>query len=313
LPVFKESFPVTLSATANTNNTPTLLPTQSDRPAQAFDVVFPVMHGTFGEDGTIQGLLELANVPYVGCGVLSSAVAMDKDVAKKLLREAGLPVTPGITVRAFEWRAGEQAITARVASELGFPCFTKPANLGSSVGIHKVRDARHLRAAVTDAFRYDEKIVIEKGLNTREIETAVLEAPTWGDAPLVSIPSEIIPRHEFYSYEAKYLDENGASLVIPAELSAAQVEEAQALAQRAFLALECEGMARVDFFLEKPTGKFYVNEANTIPGFTSISMYPKMWEASGVSYAELLTRLVELAITRHDRRAKLVRDFSTKL
>jgi D-alanine-D-alanine ligase len=267
------------------------------------------MHGPLCEDGSIQGLLELADVPYVGCGVLASAVGMDKEVAKRLVQAAGIPVVPWVSLRAGAFEREPAAAEAKIARDLGFPCFVKPTNLGSSVGIHKVKEASQLRAAIQDAFRYDTKVLVEKAVSAREIELSALESPDAGAPALVSVPGEIAPTHEFYSYESKYLDENGAALMIPAKLSAEQTKLAQKIAREVFAALECEGMTRVDLFLDKGTGEFFFNEVNTIPGFTSISMYPKMWEASGIPYAELLSRLVDLAIARHARRKALVRDF----
>lgn len=277
---------------------------------QAIDVVFPVMHGTFCEDGTIQGLLELADVAYVGCGVLASAVGMDKDVAKRLARDAGIPIVPFVTVKQGDWKRRASEIAAQVQVELGYPCFVKPANSGSSVGVHKVKEPGSFRAAVEDALRYDTKVLVEKAIQAREIELSVLENAEEGGEPLVSVVGEIAPTHEFYSYQAKYIDENGAALSIPAAISTEKARDAQALAKRVFLALECEGMARVDLFLDKNTGQFYLNEVNTIPGFTQISMYPKLWEASGISYRELLSRLIDLAIARQKRKQALVREFS---
>lgn len=279
-------------------------------PMTAFDVVFPVMHGPLCEDGTIQGFLELADVPYVGCGTLSSAVGMDKDVAKRLIHAAGLPVVPAVALKHEPWKKNPQAAAQKIATELGYPVFVKPANLGSSVGVHKVKSAQELDAALKDAFRFDTKVLVEKAVNAREIELAVLENPDPGMDAMVSVPGEVAPTgHEFYSYEAKYLDENGAALMIPAKLAPEQVTRAQWIAREAFRTLECEGLARVDLFLDKTTGEFYFNEVNTMPGFTSISMYPKMWEASGIGYQELLTRLIDLAIGRHARKRALVRDF----
>lgn len=274
-----------------------------------FDVVFPVMHGTYCEDGALQGLLELADVPYVGCGVLASAAGMDKDVAKRLMRDAGLPVVPWVTVRAADWANDRAALAARVERELGFPCFVKPANAGSSVGVHKVASGAALAAAVGDALRYDSKVLVERAIRAREIELSVLENSRFGAAPLVSVAGEVTPTHEFYSYQAKYLDENGAALTIPAALEPARMAGAQDLARRVFAALECEGLARVDLFLDKDTDEFYVNEINTMPGFTSISMYPKLWAASGIDYSTLLSKLIDLALARHARKSGLVRDF----
>jgi D-alanine-D-alanine ligase len=260
------------------------------------DVIFPIMHGTYGEDGTIQGLLELANVAYVGAGVLGSAVGMDKDVMKRLLREAGLPIVDYWTVRKQDL---DSFLQAHISS-LPYPVFVKPANLGSSVGITKVHSAEELPAALQTAAEYDRKIVIEQGVDAREIELSVLG----NDDPIASVPGEIIPSREFYDYEAKYVDED-SRLLIPAPLTDIQKTDAQRLAISAFKILECAGMARVDLFLEKPTGKFYVNEINTLPGFTTISMYPKLWEASGIPYPELIDRLITLAIERHAEKNKL--------
>jgi D-alanine-D-alanine ligase len=260
------------------------------------DVIFPMLHGTYGEDGTIQGLLELANVPYVGAGVLGSAVGMDKDVMKRLLREAGLTIVEYWTVRKAEMDAFLQA----QIGNLPYPVFVKPANLGSSVGITKVHAAEELPAALQTAAEYDRKIVVEQGIDAREIELSVLG----NDDPIASIPGEIIPSREFYDYNAKYVDED-SQLLIPAPLTTQQTSEAQRLGIAAFKVLECSGMARVDLFLEKPSGKFYVNEINTLPGFTTISMYPKLWEASGIPYSELIDRLITLAIERHAEKNKL--------
>jgi D-alanine-D-alanine ligase len=277
--------------------------------SQPVDVVFPAMHGPLCEDGSIQGLLELADVPYVGAGVLGSAVGMDKDVAKRLVREAGLPVGPYLTVRRRQWLGDRTGVAGRVAAELGYPVFVKPANLGSSVGIHRVAEASALDAAVDDALRYDLKLLIEKGLDAREIELSVLESLDEADPPVVSVPGEIEPTHAFYSYEAKYIDETGAHLVIPAPLTGAQQARARELAGRIFTLLECEGMARVDLFLDRQSGELLFNEINTIPGFTTISMYPKLLEASGIPYRQLLSHLIELALRRHARRGALVRQW----
>jgi D-alanine-D-alanine ligase len=260
------------------------------------DVFFPIVHGTYGEDGTIQGLLELAGVPYVGAGVLGSAVGMDKDVMKRLLREAGLPVGDFWVTRARDI----DAFIREFSSELPYPVFVKPANMGSSVGITKAHNASELPAALGIAADFDRKIVVEKGIDAREIELSVLG----NDDPKVSIPGEIIPAREFYDYHAKYVSDD-SRLLVPAPLSEAQVRQAQALAVQAFQALECSGLARVDLFLEKSTGRFLVNEINTLPGFTSISMYPKLWEASGLSYADLLDQLIALALERHADKKKL--------
>ena len=265
------------------------------------DVIFPVLHGPYGEDGTVQGLLELANVPYVGAGVLGSAVGMDKAVMKTLFMAHTLPVGPYLVVLRREWNADANGIAARVTKELRFPVFVKPANLGSSVGISKAKSEDDLRAAVELALQFDRKIVIEAAIpNAREIECSVLG----NDDPQASVPGEVIPGREFYDYEAKYLDDT-SRVVIPADLTDAQVREVQRLAIAAFRAVDCAGMARVDSFIDASSGKIYVNEVNTIPGFTTISMYPKMWEASGVSYSELIDRLITLALERHAEKQQL--------
>jgi D-alanine-D-alanine ligase len=265
------------------------------------DVIFPVLHGPYGEDGTIQGLLELANVPYVGAGVLGSAVGMDKAVMETLFAAAGLPIVRHLTLLRHEWIRDTQAFSDRVASELRYPVFVKPANLGSSVGISKARTAAELPTAMELAFEFDRKVVVEAGVeNAREIECAVLG----NDAPEASVPGEIVPSREFYDYEAKYLDA-GSTPIIPAPLSDAQRAEVQRMAVAAFRAVDGAGMARVDFLMERETGRMYLNEVNTIPGFTTISMYPKMWEASGVSYSELIDRLIALALERHAEKQRL--------
>ena len=266
-------------------------------PRVSVDVVFPVLHGPFGEDGTIQGMLELANVPYVGAGVLGSAVAMDKDVMKRLFQQDGLPTAPFLAYPSDHWRNRGRDLEQEVADRLGYPCFVKPANLGSSIGISRVEGAAGLSEALALAGEFDEKVIVEKGLDAREIECSVL-----GNAdPQASLPGEIIPRSGFYDYQAKYLDDS-AELVVPAPLRPDQMEQIRRMALRSFQALECQGMARVDFFLEKTTEDIYVNEVNTIPGFTSISMYPKLWQASGLAYSDLIDRLIRLALERHGRR-----------
>ena len=265
-----------------------------------FDVVFPVLHGPFGEDGTVQGLLKLAGIPFVGSGVLGSAVGMDKDVMKRLLREAHIPVARSLTVESHN---RSRISFAKVKQALGMPVFVKPANLGSSVGISKARDKKEFEAALTKAFAFDTKVLIEEYIDGREIECGVLG----NEHPEASIPGEVIPdtaKHDFYSYEAKYTDANGAALVIPAKLTKVEVKKVQALALQTFAVLGCEGMARVDFFLKKD-GSLLVNEINTIPGFTAISMYPKLWEASGIPYGELIDRLIELAIERFKKESHL--------
>jgi D-alanine-D-alanine ligase len=261
----------------------------------AVDVVFPVLHGPYGEDGTVQGLLELANIPYVGAPVLASAVGMDKAVAKQVFAARGLPQTTYLVVLRSEWKASPERITKDVASTLGYPVFVKPANLGSSVGISKAKSDADLPAAIDLAAEFDRKVVIEAAVpNAREIEIAVLG----NDEPEVSVPGEVIPSREFYDYEAKYLDDNSRT-IIPAELPAKTTAEVKRLAIEVFRAVDCAGMARVDFLMDGVTGKLYVNEINTIPGFTTISMYSKMWAASGVPYPELLDRLIALARERH--------------
>ena len=265
------------------------------------DVVFPVLHGPYGEDGTVQGLLELANVPYVGAGVLASAVGMDKATMKLVFAAKGLPICDYDVVLARDWRQDERAIMNRLASHLGFPMFVKPANLGSSVGISKAKHATELRDAINLAAGYDRKVVVEAAVDqAREIECAVLG----NDEPEASLPGEIMPSREFYDYEAKYLDE-GSRTVIPAPLSAKQTAEIRRLAIAAFKAVDCAGMARVDFLMARTRSMVYVNELNTIPGFTTISMYSKMWEASGLPYPKLLDRLIQLALERHAEKQQL--------
>ena len=265
------------------------------------DVVFPVLHGPYGEDGTVQGLLELANVPYVGAGVLGSAVGMDKAVMKTLFAAHGLPIVGHVVVLRREWDRDAATITARVAETLRYPVFVKPANLGSSVGISKARTDAELAEAMDLALQFDRKIVVEAAVpGAREIECAVLG----NDEPQASVAGEVVPSREFYDYEAKYLDD-GSRLLIPAPLGADAMATVQRLAVDAFRAVEGAGMARVDFLLARATGDIFVNEVNTIPGFTTISMYPKLWEASGLPYAALLDRLIELALERHADKQKL--------
>ncbi|HEY7317667.1 MAG TPA: D-alanine--D-alanine ligase [Candidatus Binatia bacterium] len=261
------------------------------------DVVFPVLHGPFGEDGTVQGLLKLANLPFVGAGVLASAVGMDKDVMKRLLRDAKIPIAKFLV---FERSEASKINLADVKRMLGFPFFVKPANLGSSVGISKVSVNKQFDSAISEAFRYDSKILIEENISGREIECSVLG----NESPVASLPGEIITRHDFYSYDAKYLDENGAQLIVPAVLPKFIGKGIQELAVRTFKTLACEGMARVDFFL-RDNRQIFVNEINTIPGFTQISMYPKLWEASGIPYSKLIDRLIRLALERFRKEQKL--------
>jgi D-alanine-D-alanine ligase len=266
---------------------------------QRLDVIFPVMHGTFGEDGTIQGLLDLAGLPFVGAGVLGSAIAMDKDVAKKLLRAAKIPVVPWIAIQRHDWERNENAIIHEVEKEFPYPVFVKPATLGSSVGMTKVHDRKELAPALNLASEFAMKIMVERAVNAREIEVSVLG----NHDPQASIPGEIVPHREFYDYAAKYLEE-GTQLLIPADLQPGQVKKIQHFAVEAFRTLELSGMARVDFFLDKRTAKIYLNEVNTIPGFTSISMYPKLWEASGISFSQLIDKLIELALEQHGEKAR---------
>ncbi len=272
-------------------------------PAARIDVIFPILHGTMGEDGTVQGLFELAGIPYVGAGVLGSAIGMDKDVSKRLLREAGIPVADFRTLHRARFEADPAGALAALAS-LGLPVFTKPANAGSSIGVRRVTERGTLEAAVRHAFEFDDKVLVEAAVTGREIELAVLG----GSPPAVSIAGEIVVRHRdgFYSYDAKYLDDSGARLELPAQLSPAELARAQALAGRTFEVLECEGMARVDLFLQAD-GALLVNEINTIPGFTAISMYPKLWELSGIAPRALVTRLIDLALKRARDRAALRR------
>ncbi len=265
------------------------------------DVVFPVLHGTFGEDGTLQGLLELAMVPYVGADVIGSSVGMDKDVAKRLLRETGIPVVSSITVNKSEWKANTQNIIQSAVEKLGLPLFVKPVCTGSSVGVKKVKEKEQLQKAVNFAFQFDTRVMIEKAIDCREIECAVLG----NENPQASILGEIVPKHEFYSYEAKYIDPDGAALIIPAQIDSSLSGKIRKSAIDGYKALGCSGMARVDFFLDKNTNEFYLNEINTLPGFTSISMYPKLWEATGIKYSKLLDKLIELALERHKKKMEI--------
>ena len=265
------------------------------------DVIFPVLHGPYGEDGTIQGLLELANVAYVGCGVLASSVGMDKAVMKVLFRARGLPVCDWQVVRRREWRTSPRTVGAAVEQSLPYPVFVKPANMGSSVGISKVHEPQELGAALDQAFEFDRKVVVEAAVaDAREIECAVLG----NEAPEASVPGEIVPSREFYDYQAKYIDGH-SRLEIPAVLEEAQAREVQQLALAAFDAIDGAGLARVDFLLSRATGALYVNEINTLPGFTTISMYSKLWATSGVPYAALVDRLIALALERHTEKQEL--------
>lgn len=263
------------------------------------DVVFPVLHGTYGEDGTVQGLLELADVPYVGAGVAASALGMDKALMKTVLRQHGLPEVDFQVVLRHEWEKEREGTLARLEAAFGYPCFIKPANSGSSVGISKAHSRTELTLALEEAASYDRKMLVERAVEAREIECSVLG----NEEPQASVLGEVIPGREFYDYQAKYGNE-GTQLLVPAELPQKKAQEIQGLALRAFQALDCSGMARVDFFLELGTAKVYINELNTIPGFTSISMYPKLWEASGLRYPELIDRLIELALERHTEKRR---------
>ena len=265
----------------------------------AIDVIFPVLHGTYGEDGALQGLLEMANVPYVGCGVLGSALGMDKEKMKLVFQAVGLPVAEYLVYRRNQWERSPEFILDAVEQQLGFPCFVKPVNLGSSVGINKAHDRIELEHAINVAAEYDRRIIIERGLNCREVECAVLG----NDEPIASVVGEVISSNEFYDYRAKYID-GKSEVVIPADIARATAEEVRRQAVQAFLALDLSGLSRVDFFIEKETEQVYINEVNTLPGFTTISMYPKLWEASGLSYAQLMDRLIELAIERHADRQR---------
>ncbi len=265
----------------------------------ALDVIFPVLHGTYGEDGTLQGLLEMANVPYVGCGVLGSALGMDKEKMKLVFQAVGLPVGDYLVYRRNQWERSPESILDAVEQRLGYPCFVKPVNLGSSVGVNKAHDRIELEHAINVAAEYDRKIIIERGINCREVECGVLG----NDEPIASVVGEVLSSNEFYDYRAKYID-GKSQVVIPADISQATAEEVRRQAVQAFLALDLSGLTRVDFFIEKETGQVYINEVNTMPGFTSISMYPKLWEASGLPYAQLMDRLIELAIERHADRQR---------
>jgi D-alanine-D-alanine ligase len=275
----------------------------SDR-AINVDIIFPVLHGTFGEDGTIQGLLELADIPYVGAGVLGSAAGMDKDIMKSLFLAAGLPIVKHVTVLRSAWEAEPKKVHKLVESKLKYPVFVKPANLGSSVGISKAHDRKELGPAIEEAAKFDRKIVIEQGVGgkkqkAREIEVSVLG----NDKPAASVPGEIVPGKEFYDYTAKYVDE-GSQLIIPAKLSKAETKKIQQLAVSAFQAVDCSGLARVDFLMDPKNRKIYLNEINTMPGFTAISMYPKLWAASGLAYPDLIERLIRLGQERHEEKKR---------
>jgi D-alanine-D-alanine ligase len=294
-----ESNPVALLAEPSQRGLLRLEAREQERALKAIevsqiDVAFPILHGPYGEDGTVQGLLELAGIPYVGAGVLASAVGMDKVVFKDVVRAHGLPVPAYVTLKRKEWEQGPEQAVARVEADVGYPCFVKPANLGSSVGISKARNRAELHQALAEAARYDRKLLVEAAIDAREIEVSVLG----NDEPIASVAGEIVPGREFYDYAAKYLDA-GSQLLIPAPIPPETAERVRELAVQAYLAIDCAGMARVDFLLDRQTGEMYLSEVNTLPGFTPISMYPKLWEATGISYRELIDRLVQLALERH--------------
>jgi len=275
----------------------------SDR-AINVDVIFPVLHGTFGEDGTIQGLLELADIAYVGAGVLGSAAGMDKDVMKSLFIAAGIPIVKHVTILRSAWERDAKKVQKLVESKLTYPVFVKPANLGSSVGISKAHNRKELGPAIEEAAKFDRKIVIEHGVGGKKEKAREIECSVLGnDEPEASVPGEIVPCKEFYDYNAKYVDE-GSVPIIPAKLTKAETKRVQDLAVAAFKAVDCSGLARVDFLMDPRTKKIYLNEINTMPGFTAISMYPKLWAASGLAYADLIDRLIQLGIERHEDKKK---------
>lgn len=276
------------------------------RPYAALDVIFPVLHGTFGEDGTLQGLLEMADLAYVGGGVLASSVGMDKALFKEILRSRGVRVVPSLTYTRRQIQTDIEAVLDQAETISHYPLFVKPVNLGSSVGVSKCRDRHQLRLGLENAARYDRRVLVELGVNAREIEVSVLG----NDQPIASIPGEILPAGDFYSYESKYMDER-SELVIPAPLDEITMEEIRRIAVEVYRAMDGAGMARIDFLLDRETGIAYVNEANTIPGFTKISMYPKLWEASGLSYQELVDQLIELAFERKKDRDQTVREYGS--
>jgi D-alanine-D-alanine ligase len=275
----------------------------SDR-AINVDVIFPVLHGTFGEDGTIQGLLELADIPYVGAGVLGSAAGMDKDIMKSLFLAAGIPIVKHVTILRSAWTKDAKKVQKLVEGKLTYPVFVKPANLGSSVGISKAHNRKELGPAIEEAAKFDRKIVIEQGVGGKKEKAREIECSVLGnDEPVASLPGEIVPGKEFYDYTAKYLDE-GSQLIIPAKLTKAETKRVQDLAVSAFRAVDCSGLARVDFLMDPKTRKIFLNEINTMPGFTAISMYPKLWAASGLEYADLIDRLIQLGLERHEDKRK---------
>jgi len=268
------------------------------------DVVFPILHGPYGEDGTVQGLLELAGIAYVGAGVAASAVGMDKVLFKDIMLAHGIPIVPHMVILRSAWERVPDEMLHRVEAEIGYDCFVKPANLGSSVGISKAHNRAELRAALDDAARYDRKLLVEQAVDAREIEISVLG----NDEPVASVPGEVVPCNEFYDYSAKYLD-GESDLLIPAPIPDETAETIVQLAVQAYRAVDCAGMARVDFLLDRDTGRVYMNELNTLPGFTPISMYPKLWEASGITYSELIDRLIQLALERHADKSRSVTQY----
>jgi D-alanine-D-alanine ligase len=268
------------------------------------DVVFPILHGPYGEDGTVQGLLELAGIAYVGAGVAASAVGMDKVLFKDIMQAHGIPIVPHMVILRKRWEEVPDKVLDRVEAEIGYDCFVKPANLGSSVGISKAHNRGELRAALEDAACYDRKLLVEQGVDAREIEISVLG----NDEPIASVPGEVVPCNEFYDYSAKYLD-GESDLLIPAPIPDETAEMIAQLAVQAYRAVDCAGMARVDFLLDRETGKVYMNELNTLPGFTPISMYPKLWEASGIIYSELIDRLIQLALERHADKSRSATEY----
>ena len=268
--------------------------TGGQHPQRPLDIVIPVLHGTYGEDGTLQGLLEMADVAYAGCGVLGAALGMDKDKAKMVFRSAGLPIVDWLTIRRVEFERDPEAVCARITERFPSAVFVKPANMGSSVGVGKAHNAEELPGVIAEALKYDRKAIVEPAINCRELECGVLG----NDEPIASIVGEVVPSNEFYDYRAKYMD-NASRLYIPAEIPPETMAAIRAMAVDAFLALDLSGLARVDFFLDKDSGQVYLNEVNTMPGFTEISMYPKLWEASGVPYPQLLDRLIQLGLERH--------------
>lgn len=277
----------------------------SAHPQRPLDIVIPVLHGTYGEDGTLQGLLEMADVAYAGCGVLGAALGMDKDTSKMVFRSAGLPIVDWLTIRRVEFERDPDAVCARIAERFPGAVFVKPANMGSSVGVGKAHNAAELPGVVAEALKYDRKAIVEPAINCRELECGVLG----NEEPIASVVGEIVPSNEFYDYKAKYVD-NASRLYIPAEIPAETMESLRKMAVDAFLALDLSGLARVDFFLDRDSGQVYLNEVNTMPGFTQISMYPKLWEASGVPYPQLLDRLIQLGLERHAEKQRNLTRFA---